>query len=198
MSYRDKKGQFMKENKLTQKHLETLECSKISSLGLNLKKDILCLNCKNVFVDYVSNKRKFCSKHCSALVTKNALGNKHTKETKIKISKASLVRFLDKTNHPRYKKDRTQLVKRQERNDGSYKEWRRSVWLRDNFKCKIANPDCKGRLEAHHILGWSSHPELRYQINNGITLCHTHHPRKRVEEKRLSPYFQELVSVSKE
>ena len=34
--------------------------------------------------------------------------------------------------------------------------------------------------------------------NNGITLCFAHHPRKRAEEKRLSPYFMELVSVSKE
>ena len=94
--------------------------------------------------------------------------------------------------------DRTKLVKRQERNDSSYHSWRREVWLRDNFKCKIANPDCKGRIEAHHILGWTDYPELRYEINNGITLCHAHHPRKRAEEKRLSPYFQSLVSVSEE
>lgn len=96
-----------------------------------------------------------------------------------------------------YIKDRSKLVKKQERNDPAYKEWRMSVWLRDNFKCKIANPDCKGKIEAHHILGWSEFVELRYEINNGITLCHAHHPRKRAEEKRLSPYFQNLVSVSK-
>ena len=74
------------------------------------------------------------------------------------------------------------------------------VWLRDNFKCKIADQNCKGRIEAHHILGWTAYPELRYQLNNGITLCHAHHPRKRAEEKRLIPTFNELlglVSVSK-
>ncbi len=92
--------------------------------------------------------------------------------------------------------DRSKLSKKQERNDSAYRDWRKQVWLRDNFTCKIANPDCKGRIEAHHILGWTQYPELRYQINNGITLCHAHHPRKRSEEKRLSPYFQELVSVS--
>ena len=68
---------------------------------------------------------------------------------------------------------------------------------RDNWKCKINNSDCKGRLEVHHILGFTKFPELRYDINNGITLCHFHHPRVREEEKRLSPYFMELVSVSK-
>lgn len=95
--------------------------------------------------------------------------------------------------------DRTKLVGRHDRNfhDPEYKQWRLKVYRRDSFKCRIANMDCKGRIEAHHILGWKDYPELRYEANNGITLCHAHHPRARAEEKRLSPYFQSLVSVSK-
>lgn len=77
-----------------------------------------------------------------------------------------------------------------------YRGWMKQVKDRDGWKCKIANPDCHGRLEAHHILGWKDYPELRYEINNGITLCLAHHPRKRAEEKRLAPFFTELVSVS--
>ena len=53
----------------------------------------------------------------------------------------------------------------------------------------------KGKLEAHHILSWSKFPELRYEVNNGITLCHFHHPRKRNDEMTLSPFFQSLVKV---
>lgn len=103
------------------------------------------------------------------------------------------------SKHYRWIKDRSQVKQYwKERNNPEYKQWRQKVWLRDNFKCKIANPDCKGRIEAHHILGWRDYPELRYQVNNGITLCHAHHPRKRAEEKRLSPYFQSLVSASKD
>lgn len=93
--------------------------------------------------------------------------------------------------------DRSLLAKHQERNDMAYKEWRKQVWLRDNFVCKIANPDCKGRIEAHHILSWTSYPKLRYEVNNGITLCHFHHPRKRLDEAELSPYFQKLVAEMK-
>ena len=96
-------------------------------------------------------------------------------------------------------KDRTQLCrinKQGERRTSAYFYWRKSVWERDNYKCKIANLDCDGRIEAHHILGWSLYPELRYEINNGITLCHAHHPTKRAEEKRLIPFFQGLVPVS--
>ena len=51
--------------------------------------------------------------------------------------------------------------------------------------------------KKYRILSWRDYPELRFNINNGITLCHAHHPRKRAEEKRLIPIFKELVSVSK-
>lgn len=98
-------------------------------------------------------------------------------------------------------KDRTKLKRfndtAKDRRSSAYRYWRQQVWLRDNFKCKIANPDCYGRLEAHHILGYTDHPELRYDINNGITLCHAHHPRKRDDEAKLSPYFQQLVAEIK-
>jgi len=79
-----------------------------------------------------------------------------------------------------------------------YKEWRTEVFIRDGWKCKINNKDCKGPLQVHHILPWRDYIELRYVVNNGIALCQAHHPRKRAEEKRLSPYFTELVSVSKD
>ena len=75
-----------------------------------------------------------------------------------------------------------------------YVEWRSTVFKRDSWKCKIADENCNGQLEAHHILPWRDFVELRYQINNGITLCHYHHPRKSEEVVKLSPYFQELVA----
>ena len=135
------------------------------------------------------------------------LGKKHSLETLKKMSEAQkgekshmFGKFGER--HHLWIKDRSKLAKRQERNDTAYIEWRQQVWLRDNNKCKIANPDCAGRIEAHHILGWTDYPELRYQLNNGITLCHAHHPRRRSDEKRLSPYFQQivtgLVSVSRD
>lgn len=95
----------------------------------------------------------------------------------------------------RWISDRTKLVKKQKRNDSAYYAWAMSVKRRDNWKCKIHNKDCKGKVIAHHILPWREYEELRYNINNGITLCQAHHPRRRAEEKRLIPTFQELVSV---
>lgn len=90
--------------------------------------------------------------------------------------------------------DRTKLkTGRVQMYDYQYKLWMKQVKNRDKWKCRIGNEDCSGRLEAHHILPWSQSPELRYEVNNGISLCHYHHPRKREEEQRLAPTFQEMV-----
>jgi hypothetical protein len=121
----------------------------------------------------------------------------HTEETRIKIGEKVKNYYIDKKPH-NWIEDRSKLAKRQERNDTAYKEWRINVYKRDNYKCRINNQDCKGRIIAHHILSWTNYPELRYEINNGITLCQAHHPRKRAEEKRLIPFFMGLVPVSSE
>ena len=101
-------------------------------------------------------------------------------------------------NHWNWIKDRT-LIKQNEKKHlcTRYRNWMFDVKERDNWKCKINNSDCSGRLESHHILDWKNYPELRYDINNGITLCHAHHPRGRIKEAELSPYFQELVAEVK-
>lgn len=123
-------------------------------------------------------------------------GKKMSEETKLKISLSKKGKNTGELNH-NWIKDRSLIKLQKERNNPEYKQWRSKVWGRDKYKCRIANAECSGRLEAHHILGWKSHPELRYQINNGITLCHAHHPRKRSEEAKLSPYFQKLVAEMK-
>lgn len=109
--------------------------------------------------------------------------------------------FLAGEKSPHWIADRMKLMRYnnnvRDRRSYAYVNWRREVWKRDDFKCRIANQDCNGRIEAHHILSWSEYVELRYEINNGITLCHAHHPSRRAEEKRLVPVFQELVSASK-
>lgn len=95
-------------------------------------------------------------------------------------------------NHYRWSTNREE-VRQDRRSDGEYKQWRKNVYKRDEYKCKIANLDCSGKIEAHHILSWKEFKELRYEINNGITLCRAHHPRGRVQEKKKADYLQSLI-----
>lgn len=50
------------------------------------------------------------------------------------------------------------------------KEWRQKVYERDGFLCTICKIPGK-RLNAHHIKPWTHFPELRYDLDNGQTVC---------------------------
>lgn len=85
--------------------------------------------------------------------------------------------------------------KRDERNDPAYQKWVRLVKKRDSNICAFKGQNCAGYNIVHHILPWRDYPEERYNIKNGITLCHFHHPRKWSDEIKLMPIFQGLVMV---
>ena len=58
--------------------------------------------------------------------------------------------------------------------DWQYAEWRQAVFLRDKFTCRRCE-GVGGKLNAHHIKRWATHPELRYRVDNGLTLCESCH-----------------------
>lgn len=160
--------------------------------GKNVKQ-IVC-KCGKQIPAPAWRKPQFCSKSCAKKGNKTNLGRKHSIETRNKM----------RLSHPRgelspfWKKDRTQIKANKDRHhDARYIEWRKEVFERDGYRCKLSDNTCVTYLEAHHIKVWRDHKELRYKITNGITLCRAHHPRRRAEEKRLEPLFEELVAVSK-
>lgn len=54
-----------------------------------------------------------------------------------------------------------------------YRKWREMVLKRDKYKCQ--NCYSKTKLEVHHIKSFYGYPDLRMDINNGVTLCKTCH-----------------------
>lgn len=51
-----------------------------------------------------------------------------------------------------------------------YRDWRLSVWERDDFTCNYCGKR-GGKIHAHHLIAFAKHQENRFDINNGLTLC---------------------------
>ena len=151
---------------------------------------------------------KYCKCHCGQIVERDWAQGHHRRGValsashKEKISVGSKNAYMNGVRKPvrligernwRWIKDRTKINTSGRDTSKRYIDYRTNVLKRDNHKCKISNKDCSGALEVHHILRYKDFPELRYDTNNGITLCHFHHPRKKMDEINLSPYFRELV-----
>lgn len=111
---------------------------------------LICHYCNKDFIVNQSRKTaKFCNKKCE--------GKWHNEN------------FSGK-NNPNYNFDITdeeRLIKRQY---PEYKQWRTSIFERDNYTCQECN-QYGGNLNAHHIESYSNNPDLRISLDNGITLC---------------------------
>lgn len=75
---------------------------------------------------------------------------------------------------PNWNEDLTEEQRLLARNYPEYRDWVQLVYRRDDYTCQ----KCRkrgGRLNAHHIKGYADYPELRTDVDNGITLCEECH-----------------------
>jgi 5-methylcytosine-specific restriction endonuclease McrA len=158
---------------------------------IRIGKEIPCGECGKLFyaAPWMMRRRsgaKFCSKPCAYigrelratfekghpdLVPPEARG--HTEETRRKISQVQRANSRRGPLSPNWRGG-----KRTERQAAmskwEYKDWRASVFKRDNFTCQSCHVR-GGELHADHIKPWSLFPDLRYEISNGRTMCVDRH-----------------------
>lgn len=59
--------------------------------------------------------------------------------------------------------------------DKNYRIFRKEVLKKDDCTCQVCFRKSSKNMRVHHICGWNSFSHYRYNPNNGIILCPTHH-----------------------
>lgn len=115
-----------------------------------------------------SGKDKIIPKEVRKKLSESNKGKVRSEEARRNNSKAQIGRIAGEKN-PNWKGGISPLYEKIRKNF-DYKNWRRKIFERDNFTCQMCDK-IGGKLRAHHIKSFSEYPELRFDINNGITLC---------------------------
>jgi hypothetical protein len=95
-------------------------------------------------------------------------------EVKKRIADSLKGRFLGEKN-PYFKHGKSSR-NRAIRQTYDYQKWRKDVFERDDFTCR----GCGVRgvyITAHHIKSFAYHPDLRFDLDNGLTLCEPCHEK---------------------
>jgi 5-methylcytosine-specific restriction endonuclease McrA len=161
-----------------------------------------CCNGKFDLADWqVKKGQKYCSKVCADklkvyknlfthghpdLVPQESRG--HSEETRKKLSEVQ--RKVDRRgpNSPVWRggarTERKIAMGRYE-----YQDWRKAVFGRDNYICQSCGVR-GGYLEADHIKPWCAFPDLRYDVDNGRTLCKPCHLKQDTHSRGALKYLE--------
>lgn len=158
-----------------------------------------CNNFYNVIPSELKRGRKYCSSRCrKASSSFEQIRDKKCRECENLIQRRStLCRTCANkgTRSPFYihGKARENWTEREiTKATSEYKNWRKSVFTRDNYTCQ----NCfkrGGELHANHIKSYRDYPDLRFDVSNGNTLCKKCHLKTPNYGGR-SIYKKEVVS----
>ena len=121
------------------------------------KRELYCTKCRTKLTKKPSVYRNkngwhFCSKECSN-------------------------EYRTGERSPHWIKDRSKLKNeyRTIKMSKPFALWREAVFERDSYTCQICTARSgKGKaveLHPHHVKSFAEHPEERFNVNNGMTLC---------------------------
>ncbi|MFL2874478.1 MAG: HNH endonuclease [Pseudohongiellaceae bacterium] len=157
-------------------------------------KTLICATCKKTFYkqkSHITSEKNYCSYVCLGVSKKVELKDKvcpwcdssfergnlsaanYRKKKYCSLRCANLANpppRLSGEDHPFWKGPEA----RRRRRHGSNKKWRNAVLSRDKATCQSCGIK-NVVLVAHHIKPWETHPALRFEVDNGLTLCQECH-----------------------
>lgn len=121
-----------------------------------------CITCGKVeLVSPAYSHRPYCSRDCMS---------KHYST------------LMSGENHRNWQGGITETKSRDNLYEG-YKEWRKTIYKRDGYRCKICGNNKSGNLRAHHIKPRHKYPELVIDLDNGVCVCDKCHKEIHYEGK---------------
>lgn len=149
------------------------------------KTEGVCAICGAAFVGPA--KRKFCSLACAAAdkartmtsvpfsdERKSRMKGRSGTGPKSEAWKARASERFRGASNPMWKGGVTPANKAG-RTTWNYRRWRLAVFERDGHACRMCGTTHS--LVAHHLAAYTDHPELRTELDNGMTLCRSCHKR---------------------
>ena len=76
-------------------------------------------------------------------------------------------------NNPLWNPTKTREQRQKDRKLAENRRWRKAVFERDDYTCQLTGKH--GYIVAHHIVGYNVSEELRFAVDNGITLLEEVH-----------------------
>ena len=124
------------------------KCQGISQINGSIKKCLICG--KNIYVtpsDEKLGRGKYCSRKC--------------------VAKSQIGKYVGEkgSNWKGGVSSQNEIIRR----SYAYKRWRSLVFERDSYTCVICGK--KGEVCADHIKPFALYPDLRFDLDNGRTLC---------------------------
>jgi hypothetical protein len=78
-------------------------------------------------------------------------------------------------NHYNWRNDLSKKDRVARRSLKENSDWIQEILKQDNYKCQICNKEKSGHLNAHHLESYHWCKELRFDLNNGVTVCDACH-----------------------
>lgn len=160
----------------------------------------VCVACGTNFLVSLSktiSKAKYCSRPCSDKNMPKGYWNKGQAPSDITRERISNALSGSKSHLWRGGITKTNALIR---TTWRFKKWRKEVFKRDDYRCldcgaKSGETGHRVPLEAHHIKPFAYFSKLRFDVNNGQTLCKDCHKKTDTHSNKANELYGHKQSI---